>query len=204
MPPAQLIQASDLLHGWPGLLSAYLAVEGPLLAGLIRGRAPLRQLLLSPLLAAPLLALSEVTVAATSGLLGAFGLGAGSLLRMPAAVALTAAIGYAAGRTLTRRAPAAVTHQRGALVAGAAPAARVRPDAGRGARARSAAHGNRRHQAVTLAGLAVAAEDETKHFKLIGTTGTGKSTAIASLMQGALRRGDRAVIADPDGGYLAR
>jgi type IV secretory pathway TraG/TraD family ATPase VirD4 len=57
---------------------------------------------------------------------------------------------------------------------------------------------------LLLAGVAVAARDEARHFKVIGTTGTGKSTAIAGLMQGALRRGDRAVIADPDGGYLAR
>src|SRR5690349_1568681 len=56
---------------------------------------------------------------------------------------------------------------------------------------------------LTLAGVAIPARDETKHFKLIGATGSGKSTAIASLMQGALQRGDRAVIADPDGGYLA-
>jgi type IV secretory pathway TraG/TraD family ATPase VirD4 len=45
-------------------------------------------------------------------------------------------------------------------------------------------------------------QDETKHFKLIGTTGTGKSTAIRELLSGALARGDRAIIADPDGGYL--
>jgi hypothetical protein len=44
--------------------------------------------------------------------------------------------------------------------------------------------------------------DETKHFKLIGTTGTGKSTAIRELLEGALVRGDRAVIADSDAGYL--
>jgi type IV secretory pathway TraG/TraD family ATPase VirD4 len=49
----------------------------------------------------------------------------------------------------------------------------------------------------------VPVEDETKHFKIIGTTGTGKSTAIRELLNGALARGDRAVIADPDGGYLA-
>ena len=47
-------------------------------------------------------------------------------------------------------------------------------------------------------------EDETKHFKLIGTTGTGKSTAIREILTAALARGDRAIIADPDGGYLAR
>ena len=57
---------------------------------------------------------------------------------------------------------------------------------------------------LTLAGVPVAPLDETKHFKLIGTTGTGKSTAIRELLQGALRRGDRAVIADPDAGYLKR
>jgi type II secretory pathway predicted ATPase ExeA len=42
--------------------------------------------------------------------------------------------------------------------------------------------------------------DETKHFKMVGTSGTGKSTAIRELPEGALARGDRAVIADPDGG----
>ena len=57
---------------------------------------------------------------------------------------------------------------------------------------------------ITLAGIPVPREDETKHFKLIGTTGTGKSTAIRELLRAALARGDRAVIADPDGGYLRR
>ena len=57
---------------------------------------------------------------------------------------------------------------------------------------------------LTLAGIPIPASDETKHFKLIGTTGTGKSTAIAELLRAALGRGDRAVFADPDGGYLER
>jgi type IV secretory pathway TraG/TraD family ATPase VirD4 len=67
-------------------------------------------------------------------------------------------------------------------------------------RRRSAAGGAR----VSLAGVAIHPQEETKHFKLIGTTGTGKSTAIAALLAGALARGDRAVITDPDGGYKAR
>ncbi|MBS0365497.1 MAG: type IV secretion system DNA-binding domain-containing protein [Proteobacteria bacterium] len=58
--------------------------------------------------------------------------------------------------------------------------------------------------AVTLAGIPIPLLDETKHFKLLGTTGSGKSTAIRELLTGALGRGDRAIIADPDGGYLAR
>ncbi len=54
---------------------------------------------------------------------------------------------------------------------------------------------------LTLAGVPIAHADEVKHFKLIGSTGTGKSTAIRELLARALARGDRAVFADPDGGY---
>jgi type IV secretory pathway TraG/TraD family ATPase VirD4 len=45
---------------------------------------------------------------------------------------------------------------------------------------------------------------QSKHFKVIGTTGTGKSTAIRELLGAAIARGDRAVFADPDAGYLER
>jgi type IV secretory pathway TraG/TraD family ATPase VirD4 len=55
---------------------------------------------------------------------------------------------------------------------------------------------------LTVAGIEVPAMDEGKHFKFIGTTGSGKSTAIRELLTGALARGDRAIVADPDGGYL--
>jgi type IV secretory pathway TraG/TraD family ATPase VirD4 len=55
---------------------------------------------------------------------------------------------------------------------------------------------------LRVAGIRIGALDETKHFKLIGTTGTGKSTAIREILRHALERGDRAVITDPDGGYL--
>jgi type IV secretory pathway TraG/TraD family ATPase VirD4 len=64
----------------------------------------------------------------------------------------------------------------------------------------------RRRSGATLqiAGVPLEPGEETRHFKLIGTTGTGKSTAITGLLAAALARGDRAVIADPDGGYRAR
>jgi type IV secretory pathway TraG/TraD family ATPase VirD4 len=55
---------------------------------------------------------------------------------------------------------------------------------------------------MTLAGQPISELDETKHFKIIGTTGTGKSTAIREVLGKALKRGDRAIIADPDGSYL--
>jgi type IV secretory pathway TraG/TraD family ATPase VirD4 len=57
---------------------------------------------------------------------------------------------------------------------------------------------------LSLAGVSIPAADETKHFKLVGATGTGKSTAIRELLAGALSRGDRAVFADPDAAYMAR
>lgn len=57
---------------------------------------------------------------------------------------------------------------------------------------------------MTIAGIEIPPLDEIKHFKLIGTTGSGKSTAIRELLSGGLARGDRAIIANPDGGYLAR
>jgi type IV secretory pathway TraG/TraD family ATPase VirD4 len=79
------------------------------------------------------------------------------------------------------------THQRGALV-GDIPKRRrdlFKPD----------------RDLLTVAGVAIPALDETKHFKFIGTTGTGKSTAIHELLGKAIQRGDRAVFADPDGGY---
>src|SRR5882672_9094357 len=75
---------------------------------------------------------------------------------------------------------------------------------GRRMRRRGAQLKKSRDGLVTLAGIAIAARDETKHFKLIGTTGTGKSTAIRELLGAAIARGDRAVFADPDGGYIAR
>ncbi len=57
---------------------------------------------------------------------------------------------------------------------------------------------------VRLAGVGVPFLDETKHFKMVGTTGTGKSSAIRQLLAGALARGDRVVFADPDAGYQQR
>jgi type IV secretory pathway TraG/TraD family ATPase VirD4 len=95
---------------------------------------------------------------------------------------------------LSRRAGAREAHKRGARILD-----------GRAAQRRAARWRHMRPEPpLTLAGVALAPDDEVKHFKLIGTTGTGKSTAIRELLAAALDRGDRAVITDPDGGYLAR
>jgi type IV secretory pathway TraG/TraD family ATPase VirD4 len=57
--------------------------------------------------------------------------------------------------------------------------------------------------ALRFAAVGLSLTDESRHFKLIGNTGAGKSTAIRSLLAQALERGDRMVIADPDAGYVA-
>jgi type IV secretory pathway TraG/TraD family ATPase VirD4 len=183
--------ARGLLHGPTGPLLAYGAVEVPLLLGLIRGGASLGKLAISPLVAAPLTVLSGLPLAVMTHSLG-------PAVELSTWAAIGAGIGYATGRALTRRPASAAMQRRGAIVIEqcAEPSTSTRHD-GR-------TRGRERMRGLTLAGLEVATEDETKHFKLIGTTGTGKSTAISELLAGALERGDRAVIADPDGGYLRR
>ncbi|MGO9934010.1 MAG: type IV secretion system DNA-binding domain-containing protein [Steroidobacteraceae bacterium] len=99
----------------------------------------------------------------------------------------------AGGCSTLLRSKASPTHRRGVLLTDGASMQR------RSARRKKAAA-----DLLTMAGIAVPAADETRHFKLIGTTGTGKSTAIRELLGCAIARGDRAVFADPDAGYLAR
>jgi type IV secretory pathway TraG/TraD family ATPase VirD4 len=119
-------------------------------------------------------------------------------MQLCAGVACSAVLGYTAGRAVARRSTLAVTYERGAIVTDESAAATTIAGRTRGAGRVCVRH----ERGITLAGLPVAAEDEVKHFKLIGTTGTGKSTAIREMLSTALARGDRAVIADPDGGYL--
>ena len=169
-----------------GLGVAYAAVQLPLLAGLVRSRAAIHRYVLSPLVVAPLMAVAAVGNAISSSLLVHLGLAAHGPVQAAIAVGVSAALGYAGGRAAGADAPADRNYLRGTRVSeGRARAAT--PSLGR---------------AITLAGIEVPALDEAKHFKLIGTTGTGKSTAIQEILGAALKRGDRAVIADPDGGYL--
>jgi hypothetical protein len=49
------------------------------------------------------------------------------------------------------------------------------------------------------------ASDEVLHSKIMGATGAGKSTAIRAMLRKVAKRPQqRAIIADPDGGYAAR
>lgn len=65
--------------------------------------------------------------------------------------------------------------------------------------------GHPEHQIYLAQTLPVKSEREALHFKLIGSTGTGKSTSMRHKLNALRKRGgDRVVIADPDGGYAAK
>jgi Type IV secretion-system coupling protein DNA-binding domain len=182
---------SDLLHsfthGTRSFELAYLLVQIPMWVALARRGASYDKYLKSPLIAALLMIL---VAAVLSWMPEADNLFV-SILRYSLGAALYALLGYAGGAILASdRASPDGRYRRGAVVS-IPPKVRARPSDGGGG-------------GITLAGIPVAPDDETKHFKLIGTTGTGKSTAIREILTAALVRGDRAIIADPDGGYLAR
>ncbi|MDB6085392.1 MAG: hypothetical protein JWN43_3273 [Gammaproteobacteria bacterium] len=179
-------------HGWSGLALDYASVQIPMWAGMIRWHAAPRKYFTSPLLAAPLTAIAGIGMAAVSPLLAGLGANPHGAIQLALGTAVSVALGYTGGRVEAEGVSNPKVHQRGAVLA---------DDIGR-PRAPKGSITSRRQ--ITLAGTAVAARDETKHFKLIGTTGTGKSTAIEEILATALERGDRAVIADPDGGYLKR
>jgi len=172
-----------LTHGWSGLALTYAAVQVPMVVGLTRARAQLHHYLVSPLVAAPLTAVAAVGLSA---------FGEHTFAQMILGIGSTAVMGYASGVKFPRPEADDKSHRRGSRVVDRPRAVVSKP------------RQNARDAGITLAGTAIPLEDEAKHFKLIGTTGTGKSTAIEEIMSSALARGDRAVIADPDGGYMRR
>jgi len=178
----------SLTHGWNGLAIAWLLVAVPLWVSLSQGKAAIRQWVLSPLIALAILFGAGLCVSILQG-----SLNAGTVMNAAIVLVCFPLAGYFGGRYLTRTLAGNDVHKRGAQL-------REEMDH---QRASTVLKGRLASQ-LTLAGIAVPPEDETKHFKLIGTTGTGKSTAIRELIAGALERGDRAIFADPDGGYRAR
>jgi len=119
--------------------------------------------------------------------LGAAGLSKDSFFRLGLGCAITIAIGYISAFAMLSLSKSDVSHRRGSVVT-------HQPEKPETAIIAT--------PCLSLAGVPIAKQDETKHFKFIGTTGTGKSTAIREILSAALTRGDRAVIADPDAGYL--
>ena len=107
------------------------------------------------------------------------------------AVMLPAVFGYLGGAVAARLGawPRKVIHLRGTRMRGTANRLRSRLVTGLTDR-------------VALAGVPLTPEDETMHVAAIGSTGSGKSTALRAIIAAASRRGDRQVVADPDGSAL--
>lgn len=185
-------------HGWSGLLSAYALAALGLLAGLALRRESLAAILRRLPLAALLVAIAALVLWA---IIREAGAQAFSAITQSVIVLLgmgfTLLAGALAGLVAPRGARQAIVRRGTRLV----DAVNTRP-VEVNARARDAPTDGADGVTLTFAGQPLSLSDESKHFKLIGTTGTGKSTAIRELLRGALARGDRAVVADPDGGYL--
>jgi type IV secretory pathway TraG/TraD family ATPase VirD4 len=170
-----------------GAASAWLALgltAAGLLLGTFLGRANLKQTTASLVLAIPL---TIVIALVWNAILWLFPVHLGENLSAFLAIPFFLTCAAVVGKLLAGRHLPASEHKRGTLL-GSTPE-RPQTDGREG---------------LTLAGQRVDPADETKHFKLIGTTGTGKSTAIRELLERALERGDRAVIADPDFSYVDR
>lgn len=195
--------AHATLRGWTGLAVDFAAVQAPMWAVMVRARAEWRAFLASPVLAGSLMVAAGVGMSLASPLLHAMHIASGGLMDYAVGASLGGLLGYGGGHVLAAPSRDTGGYIRGATVLDAEQVAAPRNN-GRGREHARKASLGASQTGITLAGVPVPAGDETKHFKLMGTTGAGKSTAIAELLAGALRRGDRAIIADPDGGYLGR
>jgi type IV secretory pathway TraG/TraD family ATPase VirD4 len=188
---------ASVTRGSAGIVLGYAAAAAPMVVAMVRNGASGSRLAAAPLYAAAVTVAAGVAIAAVSSLGAAAGLSlGGGVLSTAVGAATTASLGYVSGRLLARPRGAAVEHRRGTVVLDNARVANLR--------AHREPAGRDRDAAITVAGIPLAHSDESKHFKIIGTTGTGKSTAIAEILAAGLARGDRAVIADPDGGYMRR
>src|SRR5437588_458712 len=179
-----------LSHGWTAFLARFLLTTAGLwvgVGGARRYQVSIRSILGLVLVTFPVLFVGLIAWMVIYELDVNFFRRLGELATALFALAFLFGFGTVTAVILARRTPRD-TVKRGTVLQGAW----VRP------------HRRKGSGALTLAGQPIPAPDETKHFKVIGTTGTGKSTAIREFLGGALDRGDRAVIADPDGSYRQR
>jgi hypothetical protein len=181
-PPTLL---HTITYGTNGLILLYALTLIGLIGGLVLMRAEMNRYLRLPLLALPVAVVGGLSLEVLYAVFSIKPTGMSELAATLLAMGYDIAFGVFAAVVL-ERAVGPSDLKRGAWVVHHRP---------------RRAWFDRQPEGLTLAGVPVPALDETKHFKLIGTTGTGKSTAIRELLAGALARGDRAVIADPDGSY---
>src|SRR4051812_47428632 len=154
-------------HGASGLVLAYLTVLIPMYVGLARKHAPPAKLVAAPAVAILSLIVAAIATAMVGAVLGDLGISRESFFRLGLGLLITIAIGYISAFAMLSFSRSDVSHRRGSVVTDE-PATRMTPT-----------------PCLTLAGVPIASNDETKHFKFIGTTGTGKSTAIRELLNAA-------------------
>ena len=102
-----MLSATDiagLIHGWNGLQLLYGAVQLSLLAGLIRGRAPLHTWPLSVLVAALLTAAVGASMVTVDLLLNGWNVVNRAAIDLTYAFGLSAAAGYTTGSRIARSA----------------------------------------------------------------------------------------------------
>src|SRR5438105_2630647 len=146
------------LHGWSALGLGWSLVAVPMWVGLWQGRAPLEKWLLSPFTAAILTLIAAFVASALSWALEVnVGVPAKSTTAVIASMMCFVLVGYLGGRLRARSAPGEV-HKRGSLL-----------EEGKRAHHKSGRVTKIGGDLLTLAGIAISPEDETKHFKMIGT-----------------------------------
>jgi type IV secretory pathway TraG/TraD family ATPase VirD4 len=189
----------DLTHGWHGFVVFYVLIAIFSLAGMRRARAGFDQYFYWPFTSLATMVVVGLLLELFRWILESFfNVHLVGVFQDLVGVILIMFGGFVGGiYWASRGEPLKAVHGRGAVVFDGAQAQRQAQRLNAAARRGAVAP-------LTLAGIAVPFEDESKHFKFMGTTGSGKSTAIRELLDGALKRGDRAVIADPDGAYLSR
>ena len=83
-----------LTHGWAGLTTAYTIVQAPMIVGLMRSRAQFRHYFASPVIAAPLTAITAVGIALSSTFLKHFGFELHGVAQLSLEAGVGAMLGY--------------------------------------------------------------------------------------------------------------
>src|SRR5581483_11617950 len=105
-----------LTHGWSGFAFGYGAVAAPMVAGMIKGRARLQELLWSPVLAVPTMVVSGIATTALEPALHWLGAARGGLTEFVAGLGVCTAVGYVSGRVLAKSPSSRVSYGRGASI----------------------------------------------------------------------------------------
>ncbi len=110
----------------------------------------------------------------------------------PAALALGAVLGLAAPALVTwRKGPVKEETKRGSTLADAKKVARM-------------VKATKKQSALVLGGVPIPFDVEPYHFMVAGSTGTGKSVAISTLLDTLQARNDTVILVDSGGGFLSK